>query len=264
MPDLLKSVEDGVMKLTFNRPDAMNALSRDMLSAFSESLEEAAGSRDIGCVVLRGVGDKAFCAGGDVKSMAAGTRDQEKTFEDKVHDIRDRMKVSELLHEMGKPTIAMVNGVAAGAGLSIALAADMRFAGKNARMTTAFAKVGFSGDFGSHYFLHKLVGTAKARELYFTAEILNAEQMEKLGLVNRMIEDDKLESETMTFAKKLAAGPRVAWWHVKQNMKVAEEGTLAEALDSEAARQIRTGETEDHKEAARAFVEKRAPLFKGY
>jgi len=263
MPDLLKSVEDGVMKLTFNRPDAMNALSRDMMSAFSQSLEEAAGSREVGCVVVRGAGEKAFCAGGDVKSMAAG-RDQDKTYEDKVNDIRIRMRVSELLHEMGKPTIAMVNGVAAGAGFSIALAADMRFVGKGARMTTAFAKVGFSGDFGSHYFLHKLVGTAKARELYFTAEILNAGQIEKLGLANRVIEDDKLDSETMAFAKKLAAGPRVAWWHVKKNMKVAEEGTLSEALDSEAARMIRTGETEDHKEAARAFVEKRAPVFKGY
>jgi len=154
--------------------------------------------------------------------------------------------------------------VAAGAGLSLALAADMRFIGKSARMTTAFAKVGFSGDFGSHYFLHKLVGTSKARELYFTAEILNADQIEKLGLANRVVDDASLDDETMGFAKKLAAGPRVAWWHVKQNMKVAEEGTLAEALDSEAARQIRTGETEDHKEAARAFVEKRAPLFKGY
>jgi len=263
MPDLLKSVEDGVMKIVLNRPEAMNALSRDMLNDFGAALEEADSSRDIGCVVVRGAGDRAFCAGGDVKSMASGTRDQDKTFEDKVGDIRIRMRVSELLHEMGKPTIAMVNGVAAGAGLSIALAADMRFAGKSARMTTAFAKVGFSGDFGSHYFLHKLVGTAKARELYFTADILNAEQIEKLGLANRIIEDDKLESETMAFARKLASGPRVAWWHVKKNMKVAEEGTLAEALDSEAARQIRTGETNDHKEAARAFVEKRAPVFKG-
>src|SRR5258707_14282241 len=111
------------------------------------------------------------------------------------------MKVSELLHEMGKHTIAMVNGVAAGAGLSIALAADMRFAGKNARMTTAFAKVGFSGDFGSHYFLHKLVGRAKARELYFTAEILNAEEMDKLGLVNREMQDDKLVGDTIASAK---------------------------------------------------------------
>src|SRR6266849_10106316 len=263
MSHLLKSVEDGVMKIVLNRPEAMNALSRDMMMGLTDALNEAAGSREVGCVVVRGAGDKAFCAGGDVKSMAAG-RDQDKTYEDKVHDIRIRMQVSELLHEMGKPTIAMVNGVAAGAGLSLALAADMRFAGKSARMTTAFAKVGFSGDFGSHYFLHKLVGTAKARELYFTAEILNADQIEKLGLANRVVDDANLENETMSFAKKLAAGPRVAWWHVKKNMKVAEEGSLSEALDSEAARMIRTGETEDHKEAARAFVEKRAPVFKGY
>jgi 2-(1,2-epoxy-1,2-dihydrophenyl)acetyl-CoA isomerase len=262
MAHLLKSVEDGVMKIVLNRPDAMNALSREMMSGLQEALEEAASTRDVGCVVVRGAGDKAFCAGGDVKSMAAG-RDQDKTYEDKVHDLRQRMQVSELLHEMGKPTIAMVNGVAAGAGLSIALAADMRFVARSARMTTAFAKVGFSGDFGSHYFLHKLVGTAKARELYFTAEILNAEQIERLGLANRVVDDASLESETMSFARKLAAGPRVAWWHVKKNMKVAEEGTLAQALDSEAARMIRTGETQDHKEAARAFVEKRPPAFKG-
>jgi 2-(1,2-epoxy-1,2-dihydrophenyl)acetyl-CoA isomerase len=139
----------------------------------------------------------------------------------------------------------------------------MRFAARSARMTTAFAKVGFSGDFGSHFFLHKLVGTAKARELYFTAEILNSEKIERLGLANWVVDDDKLHAETMAFAKKLASGPRVAWWHVKQNMKVAEEGTLSAALDSEAARMIRTGETEDHKEAARAFVEKRPPVFVG-
>ena len=240
MSQLLKSVEDGVMKITLNRPDAMNALSRDMLNSLTDALNEAAGSRDIGCVVVRGAGDKAFCAGGDVKSMAAG-RDQDKTYEDKVHDIRIRMHVSELLHEMGKPTIAMVNGVAAGAGLSLALAADMRFAAKSARMTTAFAKVGFSGDFGWRSFLHKLVGTAKARELYFTAEILSAEQIEKLGLANRIVNDANLDSETMAFARKLAAGPRVAWWRVKKNMKVAEEGSLSEALNSEAARIIRTG-----------------------
>jgi 2-(1,2-epoxy-1,2-dihydrophenyl)acetyl-CoA isomerase len=263
MSHVIKTVEDGVMKIVLNRPEAMNALSRDMMNGLLEALQEADDTRTIGCVVVRGAGDKAFCAGGDVKSMAAG-RDQDKTTEDKVHDIRSRMRVSELLHEMGKPTIAMVNGVAAGAGLSLALAADMRFAGKSARMTTAFAKVGFSGDFGSHYFLHKLVGTAKARELYFTSEILNSEQIERLGLANRIVDDASLENETMAFAKKLAAGPRTAWWHVKKNMKIAEEGTLAEALDSEAARQIRTGETEDHKEAARAFVEKRAPVFKGY
>src|SRR5215475_12615395 len=129
MSHLLKSVEDGVLKIVLNRPDAMNALSREMMSGLQEALEEAARSREVGCGVVRGAGDKAFCAGGDVKSMAAG-RDQEKTYEDKVQDLRERMQVSELLHEMGKPTIAMVNGVAAGAGLAIALAADMRVGGR--------------------------------------------------------------------------------------------------------------------------------------
>ena len=262
MSYVIKTVEDGVMKIVLNRPDAMNALNRDMMSGLYDALEEAAGSRDIGCVVVRGAGEKAFCAGGDVKSMAAG-RDQEKTYEDKVHDIRQRMRVSELLHDMGKPTIAMVNGVAAGAGLSIALAANMRFVGRSARMTTAFAKVGFSGDFGSHYFLHKLVGTAKARELYFTSAILDSAQMEKLGLANRVVDDARLEAETMAFARTLAAGPRLAWWHVKANMKAAEEGTLSEALDREANGMILTRATEDHKNAAKAFVEKKKPVFHG-
>jgi 2-(1,2-epoxy-1,2-dihydrophenyl)acetyl-CoA isomerase len=263
MSELLEKIDGGVAVLTMNRPDAMNALSSNMMDGLLNGLARAAENPDVGCVVLTGAGQRAFCAGGDVKAMAAGGRMQGAAHEMKVHDLRARMRVTEMLHDMPKPTIAMVNGVAAGAGLSLALAADMRFVGKSARMTTAFAKVGFSGDFGSHFFLHKLVGTAKARELYFTAEILGADRIEKLGLANRIVEDDKLEAETMAFARGLAAGPRVAWYHAKQNMKVAEEGTLSAALDSEAARMIRTGETEDHKEAARAFVEKRAPVFKG-
>lgn len=205
----------------------------------------------------------AFCSGGDVKVMAAGGRHPEWTTERKIADLRARMRISELLHEMPKPTIAMVNGVAAGAGLSIALAADLRFAAASARMTTSFARIGFSGDFGSHYFLHKLVGTAKARELYFTSEVLDSTAMAKLGLANRVIADEALDTETMAFAKQLAAGPRLAWWHVKRNMKIAEEGTLSQALDAEANGMILTGLTEDHKGAAKAFADKRKPEFKG-
>jgi 2-(1,2-epoxy-1,2-dihydrophenyl)acetyl-CoA isomerase len=183
--------------------------------------------------------------------------------EEAVALLRGRMEVSRLLHEIPKPTIAMVNGPAAGAGMALALACDLRIAGQSARFVTAFAKVGFSGDFGGSYFLSRLVGTGKARELYFTAEPLDAAQALALGVANRVVPDADLAEVTMEFARKLARGPRIALGLMKQNLNAAESGTLAELLDLEARRQIETGQTEDHKEAARAFVEKRAPVFVG-
>jgi 2-(1,2-epoxy-1,2-dihydrophenyl)acetyl-CoA isomerase len=157
----------------------------------------------------------------------------------------------------------MVNGPAAGAGMALALACDLRIAGQSARFVTAFAKVGFSGDFGGSYFLSRLVGTGKARELYFTAEPLDAAQALALGVANRVVPDADLAEVTMELARKLARGPRIALGLMKQNLNAAESGTLAELLDLEARRQIETGQTADHKEAARAFVEKRAPVFAG-
>jgi 2-(1,2-epoxy-1,2-dihydrophenyl)acetyl-CoA isomerase len=263
MAELERTIEAGVLKIVINRPDAMNAFTLEIMNGLLAALEDAAIDPAIGCVVLRGAGSKAFCAGGDVKAMAAGGRHADWTTEQKIADLRGRMRISELLHEMPKPTIAMVNGVAAGAGLSIALAADMRFAATSARMTTAFAKIGFSGDFGSHYFLHKLVGTAKARELYFTSEMLDSAAMANLGLANRVYADELLDAETMAFARQLAAGPKLAWWHGKRNMKIAEAGTLAQALDAEANGMILTGQTEDHQNAAKAFADKRKTVFMG-
>jgi 2-(1,2-epoxy-1,2-dihydrophenyl)acetyl-CoA isomerase len=143
------------------------------------------------------------------------------------------------------------------------LACDLRIAGEAARMTTAFAKVGLSGDYGGTYFLTQLVGTSKARELYLTAETLGSSQLLTLGLVTRVVPDLELVAETMALAGKFAAGPRVAYRYIKRNIKVAEEGTLSDALDSEAYGMLRTRETADHAEAARAFVEKRPPAFVG-
>ena len=261
---MLESVSDGVAVLTLNRPDAMNALSREMLHLLLDALTRLSTAEDVGCVVLRGAGNRAFCAGGDVKAMAAGTPPfANASREGKIHDLRRRMEVSRLLHEMPTPTIGMINGVAAGAGLSIALACDLRIAARSARMTTAFVNVGFSGDFGGKYFMQQIVGSAKTRELYFTSPMLDATELERLGLVNRVVDDDRLESETMALAKRIAAGPRVAYIYMKRDLCVAETGTLAELLDSEAMGQIRTGETDDHREAARAFVEKRPPVFRG-
>jgi 2-(1,2-epoxy-1,2-dihydrophenyl)acetyl-CoA isomerase len=259
---LLESVKDGVAVLTLNRPDRLNALSVAMLDALLEALPRLAADSAVGVVVVTGAG-RGFCAGGDVKAMAEGREFAETGLEEKAHGLRSKMEVSRLLHEMPKPTIAMVRGAAAGAGLSIALACDLRVAGESAKFATAFARVGYSGDFGGSWFLTQLVGTAKARELYYTAEIVDARTAAQLGIVNRVVPDDRLEDEAMTLAHKLASGPRVALRYMKRNMNAAETQTLAQCLDLEALHHTRTGFTEDHKEAARAFVDKREPVFKG-
>ncbi len=260
--DLLEEVTDGVAVLTMNRPERLNAMSGPMLTAMLEALQRLATSAEVGVVVLTGAG-RGFCAGGDVKAMAEGREAEGVTLEERAQALRARMEVSRWLHEMPKPTIAMVRGAAAGAGLSLAMACDMRIASDSARFATAFARVGYSGDFGGSWFLTKLVGTAKARELYFTADILDAPTALRLGLVNRVVADTDLEKETRALAGRLARGPRVAYRYMKRNMNAAESGTLGELLDLEAWHHSRTGVTEDHREAARAFVEKREPVFKG-
>ena len=260
--DFLEQVKDGVAILTMNRPERLNAMSRPMLEAMEAALARLAGAPEIGAVVLTGAG-RAFCAGGDVKAMAEGAEVAGGSLEERAQQLRARMEVSRWLHEMPKPTIAMVRGAAAGAGLSLALACDLRVASDTAKFTTAFARVGYSGDFGGSYFLTRLVGTARARELYFTAELLDAARALAIGLVNRVVPDAELESETLGLAGRLARGPRVAHRYIKRNMNAAESGSLAELLDLEAWHQTRTGLTEDHREAARAFVEKREPLFHG-
>jgi len=260
--DLLEAIKDGVALLTLNRPERLNAMSRPMMAGLLEALPRFAEDPEVGVVVLTGAG-RGFCAGGDVKAMAEGSELSGTTLEERAQALRSSMEVSRWLHEMPKPTIAMVRGAAAGAGLSLAMACDMRMAGDSARFGTAFARVGYSGDFGGSFFLTRLVGTAKARELYYTAELLDAQHALALGLVNRVVPDAKLEEETMALASRIAKGPRVAHRYMKRNMNAAESGTLKELLDLEAWHHTRTGMTEDHREAAKAFVDKREPVFKG-
>jgi 2-(1,2-epoxy-1,2-dihydrophenyl)acetyl-CoA isomerase len=260
--DLLEQVTDGVAVLTLNRPDRLNAMSRPMLDALLEALPRLAEDAAVGVVVLTGAG-RGFCAGGDVKAMAEGTELGGQTMEERAQALRARMETSRWLHEMPKPTIAMMRGPAAGAGLALAMACDLRIASDTARLGTAFARVGYSGDFGGSYYLTQLVGTAKARELYFTADLLDAPQALALGLVNRVVPDARLEEETMALASRLARGPRVAYRYMKRNMNAAETASLKDMLDLEAWHHTRTGMTEDHREAARAFVDKREPQFKG-
>jgi 2-(1,2-epoxy-1,2-dihydrophenyl)acetyl-CoA isomerase len=260
--ELLEVIENGVAVLTLNRPERLNALSGEMLAGLLGALPRLADDESVGVVVIAGAG-RGFCAGGDVKAMAEGTEMPGTTLEERAQGLRSAMEVSRWLHEMPKPTIAMVRGPAAGAGMSLAMACDLRVAGDGARFATAFARVGYSGDFGGSYFLTRLVGTAKARELYYTAEVLDAAQALALGLVNRVVPDAMLEEETMALAARIARGPRVALRYMKRNMNAAETGTLKDVLDLEAWHHTRTGMTDDHREAARAFVEKREPVFRG-
>jgi 2-(1,2-epoxy-1,2-dihydrophenyl)acetyl-CoA isomerase len=207
MSDLIETIEDGVATLTFNRPDRMNALSTPIMEGLLLGLPRLADDPAVRVVVLTGAG-RAFCAGGDVKSMAEGG-ERRSPAEATAH-LRSRMEVSRILHELPKLTIAMINGPAAGAGLAFALACDLRIAGASARLVTAFVRVGFSGDFGGSYFLTRLVGTAKARELYFTGRPVDAEEALSLGLVNRLVPDDQLATVTMELAQSLAHGPAIA------------------------------------------------------
>ena len=260
--DLLVAVEDRVATLTMNRPDRRNAMSPAMLESMLSHLDRLANDSAVGAVVLTGAGG-AFCAGGDVKAMAEGSEFVESDMEGKVRSLRRSMETARLLHEMPKPTIAAIPGAAAGAGLSLALACDLRIAAETAKITTAFARVAYSGDFGGSWFLSKIVGTAKARELYYLAPVLSGADAAALGMVNRAVPADALDAAVRETAAALANGPSITLGYMKRNMNAAEYQPLAACLDQEAMHHTRCGMTEDHKEAAAAFVEKRAPVFRG-
>ena len=262
--DLLESISNGVATLTMNRPEARNALTRDMLAAMAQALPRLDADPSVRVVVLTGAG-KAFCSGGDVKGFAKAAAGAAitMTFDQRVNDLRVRMEVTRVLHEMPKPTLAVIPGPAAGAGLSLAMACDLRISADDAKLTTAFSKVGLSGDFGGSYFLNHLVGAARARDMYFTGRVVSAADALQMGMVNRIAPSDELAQAASAYAHELAALPTIAIGYMKKNLNVGLRGSLSDVLDSEAIHMIRTFETEDHKGAAMAFVEKRPPQFNG-
>ncbi len=279
MPDVLFDKRpDGVALITLNRPESLNAMGGQLMPMLADYLKQCQWDREVRAVVLTGAG-RAFCAGGDVKDMgrrnapsarggASGDNGEQPSIigamDDAVALLREsQFNTSYVLHTMPKPTIAMVNGYAVGAGLSLALACDLRIASDQAKFGTAFRNVGLSGDYGGSYFLTRLVGIGKARELYFTAEMLDAQEAYRLGIANRIVPHDQLADETLAFAAKLAAGPTGTYARMKANLNMAQQLDLKSLLDYEALHMRLSGMSNDSREAVRAFIEKREPKFTG-
>ena len=262
--DLIVVIENGIATFTMNRPDSRNSLSSEIVQGLAKGLADMAADPAVRVVVLTGTG-RAFCSGGDLKRFAklASGGGAPMSFDHRVTDLRARMEVSRLLHEMPKPTLAVIPGPAAGAGLSLALACDMRIAADDAKLTTSFSKVGLSGDFGGSYFLQHLVGSAVARELYFTGKVLRGDEAHKIGMVNRVVPYEQLGQAAADYAQELASLPTIAVGYMKRNLNTAMRGNLSDVMDAEAIHMIRSFDTEDHKGAVAAFVEKRQPVFKG-
>ncbi len=255
--------KDRVATITFNRPEVRNAMMRDMWHELLKIVRSVAEDGSIGCVILTGA-DPAFCAGGDVKAMVERLENgNQASLEEEVAFVREIMESARLLHEMPKPTIAAINGACAGAGFALAMSCDMRLASIDAKFTTAFVNIAASGDFGGSWFLSKVVGTAKARELYYFASVFSGQLAEELGVVNKAFLHEDLMDAANDWAKRLAEGPTTTLGYIKSNMNLAEHGTFAQALDQEALHMVKSFRTQDHKEAATAFVEKRKPNFKG-
>ena len=263
--ELLCELESRVATITLNRPEKRNALSDNLTPALRETLLVLERDPRVGCVVITGAG-KAFCAGGDVSGMGGGgsapTDAPKPSLEDSIRVLQHKQETLTLrLHELSKPTIAALPGPAAGAGLSIALACDLRIMAETAFITTAFKNIGLSGDYGSSWFLTQLVGPALAKELFFTSRRVSAAECLTRGIANRVVAFENLAEETRTLAREIAHGPRAALGYMKENLNRALTNDLKTCLGMEADRMVRSTRTEDHKEAVRAFLEKRPPAF---
>jgi 2-(1,2-epoxy-1,2-dihydrophenyl)acetyl-CoA isomerase len=252
--DVLKvSIEEKVAVLTLNRPERLNALNRQMAEEAIRRLSEVAVNPEVGAVVITGAGH--------VSDMAQD--EQTRSMEDRVDELRRGQELCWMLHSMPKVTLAAVNGYAMGAGLGIALSCDLRIASSAAKFGTAYAKVGLGGDYGTTWQLTRLVGPAKAKELFFLADAIDASEALRIGLINRMVEQEQFEAAVGEVAKRIANGPLVSYRYMKENVNLAMQSDFRSILDREAMTHIRCFGTEDHREGATAFVEKREAKFRG-
>jgi 2-(1,2-epoxy-1,2-dihydrophenyl)acetyl-CoA isomerase len=270
---LTRQLDEGVLFLTMNRPERLNALTWELMRLLKESLEEASVDPGVRVVVLTGAGS-GFCSGGDIRGPEQLDPDDPvsnqwsadpawKAYETRVSQVIRLSAAAVLLHTMPKPTIAMLRGATAGAGLCLAAACDFRLADSSAFFTTAFVKAARSGDFGGSYLIPRLVGAAKARELYLLGERIDAQEALRIGLVSRVVEEGALAAETQSLAAQLAKGPAAAYRYIKRNLNAAETMTLEQVIELEAYNMIRCSQTDDAKELWKAGRDGREPKFRG-
>lgn len=259
MNDLLESLSEGVATLTLNRPESLNALSDGMIAALLDAFERLGRDNTVGAIVLAANG-RAFCAGGDVKALAG---DSQRNSQQKLDWLRWAHRLPLAIAHCPKVTIASIQGAAMGAGLGMTLCCDFRLVASSARFGLSFVKVGLSTDFGVSWQLPHLIGESRARELMLSGDVFDAQSAQTLGLATRLVEDDVLAQETRAWAQRYASGPLIAQANIKRNLLAAQTFGLADLLEYEAVQQIHAAETDDHKEAVRAFLERRPAVFNG-
>jgi 2-(1,2-epoxy-1,2-dihydrophenyl)acetyl-CoA isomerase len=259
--ELLCEIRDGVALITLNRPEARNALSDQLTPALRRMIRQCGDDSNVGALLITGAGT-AFCAGGDVKGLGSNAAKAETPIDARIADLRIKQRtLTGALVGLRKPTLAALPGPAAGAGLALALACDIRIAAESAVMTTGYARIGLTGDYGIAWLLTQLVGTSRARELMFLSERIDAHRCEAIGLVNRVVPDADLRDVAFALARSLAEGPSQALAGMKDNLDLALTADLVNSMDQEAEYMVRSTRTTDHKEAVRAFVDKRKPVF---
>ncbi|MFI5251571.1 MAG: enoyl-CoA hydratase/isomerase family protein [Bacteroidota bacterium] len=254
---LLYEIKNNICTITLNRPDVYNALNEQMKKEINDALKEAEKDPSARCLVIRGSGDKAFCSGQDLKEHASGKRSLKESLEKSYNPMIRKIRTIE------KPVIGMINGVAAGAGCSLALACDMRIMSSSAKLIEIFIRIGLVPDSGSHWFLPRLVGMAKAFEYAATGRDITAEEAERVGLVNYVVPPDKLESKTMEVAAHFASAPTKSIGLIKRTLNKVYTSDLDSILEYEAVIQEIASRTGDHQEGIKAFLEKRKANFKG-
>ncbi len=258
--ELLCEVERRVATVTLNKPEKKNALGDILTPALREILLVLERRQDVGCVMLTGSGD-AFCSGGDVSGMGGSSPRSESEHERVVELTRRQEALTLRLFELSKPTIAALPGAAAGAGLSIALACDLRIASANAFVTTAFANIGLSGDYGASWFLPRLIGLSRAKQMFLTSERIGAERARDMGLFNEVFPQDSFREDAFTYAARIANGPAVALGLMKKNLNRGMDQALSASLAMEAQHMVSSGASGEAAEAIAAFMEKRPPVF---